>query len=118
MKTGLPERTFDSARRVVNLCRFLPERSSTDRTLASQLLRSATSIGANVEEAQSGQSRADFASKMMIACKESRETHYWLRLLVAGGTLPEKRLASPVDESDQIAAILTAIVKSARKPLT
>ncbi|PMB37920.1 four helix bundle protein [Fischerella thermalis CCMEE 5330] len=53
------------------------------RTLAQQLLRSGTSIGANVEEAQAAQSKADFIGKMMIALKQSRETRYWLRLLVA-----------------------------------
>ena len=57
------------------------------RTLSGQLLRAGTSVGANLEEAQAGQSRADFISKNAIALKEARETHYWLRLLVASALL-------------------------------
>jgi four helix bundle protein len=70
------ERTFHFAVRIVKLCQVLDERPGVGRTLARQLLRSGTSIGANVEEAQAGQSRADFRSKYSIACKEARETHY------------------------------------------
>jgi len=99
---------------VVELCLLLDERPGVSRTLASQLLRSGTSIGANVEEAQAGQSRADFLAKSYIACKEARETHYWLRLLVAGGVLPRERLAGLTDEANQLVAILTTIVKKTR----
>lgn len=74
-------RTFGFACRVVELCKALDKRHGVSRTLANQLLRSGTSIGANVEEGQAGQSRADFISKYSIACKEARETNYWLRLL-------------------------------------
>lgn len=105
------ERAFAFAVRVVKLCQELDELRGVPRTLANQLLRSATSIGANLEESKGGQSRADFRSKVSIALKESRETHYWLRLLVASNLLPEKRLASLLNESDQITAILTTIVK-------
>jgi four helix bundle protein len=65
----------------VKLCRYLEEKPGTGRTLSNQLLKAATSVGANSEEAQAGQSRADFISKNAIALKEPRETHYWLRLL-------------------------------------
>ena len=65
------------------LCQTLDQTPGVSRTLANQLLRSGTSIGANVEEGQGGQSRADFISKYSIACKEARETHYWLKLLAA-----------------------------------
>jgi four helix bundle protein len=77
-------------------------------------LRSGTSVGANVEEAQGGQSRADFLSKISIACKESRETHYWLRLLAASRLVPESRLIELLDESNQLIAILTAIIRKTR----
>lgn len=108
------ERAFAFAVRVVKLCRVLDQTPGVSRTLANQLLRSGTSIGANLEESKGGQSRADFLSKISIALKESRETHYWLRLLVASDILPEKQLAPLLDESDQITAILTTIVKKVR----
>jgi four helix bundle protein len=84
------------------------------RTLATQLLRSGTSIGANVEEAQGSQSRADFVAKSYIACKEARETHYWLRLLAAAKVVQPERLSYLTDEANQLVAILTSIVKKAR----
>lgn len=108
------ERTFEFAIRVVNLCQTLDEKPGVSRTLANQLLRSGTSIGSNVEESQAGQSRADFISKLYIACKEARETHYWLRLLVASNILPESKLSELVNEANQIIAILTTIIKNSR----
>ena len=74
----ITERTFEFAVQVVKLCQVLDEQPGAGRTLSRQLIRSGTSIGANVEEAQSGQSRADFISKLQIALKEARETRYWL----------------------------------------
>lgn len=114
-KHDLPERTFEFARRVVKLCQLLDQRPGVSRTLANELLRSGTSIGANVEEGQAGQSRADFLSKLSIACKEARETHYWLRLLAATETVREARLSELLDEADQLIAILTTITKKTRK---
>lgn len=111
----LPSRTFEFARRVVKLCASLDATPGISRTLANQLLRSGTSIGANVEEGQASQSRADFTSKYSIACKEARETLYWLRLLAAAQIVPEKRLTPLIDESNQLVSILTAIVKKTRK---
>lgn len=66
---------------IVKLCRLLDEKPGVSRTMANQLLRAGTSIGANVKEGQAGQNEADFIAKYSIACKEARETHYWLRLL-------------------------------------
>ena len=74
-RRDLPERTFEFARRVVLLCRELDEKPGVSRTMAQQLLRSACSVGANVEEGQGSQSRADFTTKYSIACKEARESH-------------------------------------------
>ena len=108
------ERTFRFAVWVVKLCQALDEPPGVGRTLARQLLRSGTSIGANVEEAQAAQSRADFVSKFCIACKESRETHYWPRLIAECKLVPATRLGEITQECDELVAILTAIVKNSR----
>jgi four helix bundle protein len=113
-KRDLPARTFEFARRIVMLCRTLEQTPGVNRTLANQLLRSGTSIGANVEEGQASQSRADFISKYSIACKEARETHYWLRLFVASEILPADQLKDIIDEANQLVAILISIVKKCR----
>jgi four helix bundle protein len=113
-RRDLQERTFEFARRIVRLCQTLYETPGVNRLLSGQLLRSGTSIGANVEEAQAGQSRADFISKYSIACKEARETHYWLRLLLASGILPESELRGMIDESNQLVAILISIITATR----
>src|SRR6266849_7471941 len=114
-KRDLPERTFQFAQQVVKLCQVLDQAPGVSRTLANQLLRSGTSIGANVEEGQASQSRADFIAKYSIACKEARETHYWLRLLVASEVVAESKLRDLIDEANQLVAILTSIVKTTRK---
>jgi four helix bundle protein len=67
-----------------------------------------------VEEAQGSQSRADFIAKSYIACKEARETLYWLRVLAASKAVPQDRLAGLINEADQLTAILTSIVRNAR----
>ncbi len=71
-------------------------------------------MGANVEEGQASQSEADFISKYSIACKEARETHYWLRLLVASGIVESSRIDPLTKESNEIIAILTSIIKKLR----
>jgi four helix bundle protein len=114
-KRDLPERTFEFARRIVEMCKVLDQKPGVSRTLANQLLRSGTSVGANVEEGQAGQSRADFVSKLSIACKEARETHYWLRLLSATELVPESRLTGLLDEANQLVAILTTIIKKTKE---
>ena len=81
------------------------------RDLTRQLLRSGTSIGANLEEADAAQSKPDFISKCTIALKEARESHYWLRLLRASGKMRDgDRLLS---DANELVAILTAIVRKA-----
>ncbi len=114
MRNDLPERTFELAVRVVNLCRTLDKSPGISSTLARQLLRSGTSIGANIEEGQASQSKADFISKYSIACNEARETHYWLRLLVATNVTPKTQMADLIDEANQPIAILTTIIKKTR----
>ena len=107
-------RAFEFACRIVKLYRHLEERSSSGRVLGSQLLRSGTSVGANLEEANAGQSRADFIAKCSIALKEARETHYWLRLLAACEIAAQERLAPLISEANELVATLTTIVKNAR----
>lgn len=91
-RRDLPERTFRFAMRIVKLCQLLDDRPGVLRLLGKQIVRSGTSVGANVEEGQASQSEADFLSKYSIACKEARETLYWLRLLEASEVLPEANL--------------------------
>ena len=86
------ERTFEFSVRIVNLCSFLKQTPGGGRDLAKQLIRSGTSIGANVEESRAAQSTADFIHKLEIALKEARETRYWLRLIIASELIPENRL--------------------------
>lgn len=109
------ERTFDFALRIVKLCQQLDDQPGVARTLGWQLLRSGTSIGANVEEAQAGQSKPDFISKNAIALKEARETIYWLRLLAASKIVPMERLVELQNEASELAKIIGAIIVSAKK---
>ncbi|MGH9871166.1 MAG: four helix bundle protein [Pyrinomonadaceae bacterium] len=109
------ERTFNFSPRIIRLCQQLEEQAGVARTLGWQLLRSGTSIGANVEEAQAGQSKLDFISKNAIALKEARETVYWLRLLSASKVIPAKRLSELQQEADELAKIIGSIIVSAKR---
>ncbi|MCB0210171.1 MAG: four helix bundle protein [Anaerolineae bacterium] len=113
----IQERTFEFAKRVVKLHQYLYELGGTERVLAGQILRSGTSIGANLEEANAGQSKPDFINKCNIALKEARETLYWLRLLIECHLVSSERLSPLISEADEIVAILTTIVKNARTNL-
>lgn len=104
-------KSYAFALEVMALAKTIREKKEYD--LASQLWRAGTSIGANVEEAQAAQSRADFRSKMGIAAKEARETHYWLRLTRDGKVLDPTIISHLIDEIEAIKRILTSIVKSA-----
>ena len=83
--------------------------------VAKQLLRSGTSIGANIEEAAAAESRKDFLHKMNVALKEARETHYWLRLLAESDLTPELDVSAHLDRANDLVSILTAIVKTTRE---
>lgn len=109
------ERTFEFALRIIKLCQQLEESGGVGRTLGWQLLRSGTSVGANVEEAQAGQSKLDFISKYAIALKEARETIYWLRLLAASKIVPSKRLSELEAEAVELAKIIGAIIVSTKR---
>ena len=110
-KNDLKERSFEFTKRIIFLCQKLEQTPGVARTISNLLIRSGTSIGANIEEAHGSQSKADFTAKMYISCKEARETNYWLRLLIETKMISEKQLANLLDESNQLIAILTAIVK-------
>ena len=107
-------KSFALAVRVVRLCRHLRE-TQHEYVLSKQLLRSGTSIGANVEEAIGGISRADFCAKISIAYKEARETSYWLRLLHATDYLTLEAYTSLHHDSEEVCRILRAILNSTRK---
>lgn len=109
------ERTFAFALDIVRVCRALDEKPGVARSLGRQLLRSGTSVGANVEEAQAGQTPADFISKYAIALKEARETIYWLRLLLASGQCSEDELGPLVHEANEIAKVVGAIIVSTKR---
>ncbi len=103
--------------RAVKLYRALEkQRDGAARIIGRQFLRSATSVGANVEEAQSAESRADFAHKYAIAQKEAKESLYWLRLIRESNILPEDRLQPILRETEELYAVITAIIlKTKRK---
>ena len=114
MENNIQEKTFTFAVRIVKLCRLLREQRR-EFVLSKQLLRSGTSIGANVSEAQNAQSRADFCSKLNIALKEATETKYWLRLLEATDYLTKTEFYSIYPDCIEIEKILIASVKSVRQ---
>ncbi len=109
------ERTFEFAVRVVKLSQYLDAAPGVGRTLGKQLLRSGTSVGANIAEAQAGQSKLDFISKNAIALKEARETIYWLRLLAAANLLTSAQLSELQREAEELTRIIAAIIVSAKK---
>ena len=105
------EKSFEFAVRIVNLYKYLI-REHKEYTLSKQLLRCGTSIGANVSEAQRGQSKADFVAKMNIALKEANETHYWLRLLYRTEFLSKTQFDSLEKDIQDILGILIAICRT------
>ena len=107
-------KSFDYAVRIVNLYKHLSEEKK-EYVLSKQLLRSGTSIGANVSEALRGQSDADFISKLSIALKEANETDYWLKLLYKTDYLTEKEYDSISKDIDEIIAILVSIIKTKKR---
>ena len=102
-------KSFSLAVRVVRLYQHL-RRQFDEPVLFRQLLRSGTSVGANVEEGLGGQSTADFLSKLRIARKEARETNYWLRLLHATDYLDEAGFTSVHQDTEEVQRLLTSII--------
>jgi len=109
------QRTFGFALAIVRLYQRMEGQSGAWRVLGKELLRSGTSIGANVEEAQAGQSKADFASKYAIALKEAKETIYWLRLLKESGSLGDGSIDMLIQEADELSRIIGSIIVNSKR---
>ena len=113
MNSTIQEKSFQFAVRIVKLCRHL-QTEKKEFILSKQLLRSGTSIGANVAEAQQAQSRADFIAKLNIALKEASETEYWLRLLHETDYFEDKSFQSIWSDCNEVKSLLVSIVKSSK----
>jgi len=107
------EKSFAFALRIVKLARWL-EKEQREFVLSRQVLRSGTAIGALVREAEHGQSKADFTSKMSIALKEANETEYWIELLHQSGLIDDASHASLHPEAEELIKLLVAIVKTSK----
>ena len=107
------EKSYDFALRILQLGKYLREQQ--EYLVSKQVVRCGTSIGANVEEAQGGQSKADFIAKMQIALKEARETKYWLRLLRDGKLLETRLAESLIQDVEELLRLLNAILISSKE---
>ena len=103
------DKSYKFALRVVNLYKYLEKNESV---LSKQVLKSGTSIGANIEEAIGAQSRRDFLSKINIAYKEIRETKYWIRLLADSNYIDEKIKTSMLDDCEELLKIAGKIIST------
>ncbi len=112
MENVCADKSFAFAVRIVNLYKYLTGRKK-EFILSKQVMRSGTSIGANVAEAQRAQSKADFAAKMNIALKEANETEYWIRLLHQTEYLSKAEFHSLDEEIRELIGLLTSICKTA-----
>ena len=110
-------KSFEFAVRIVNLYKHLSQEKK-EFVLSKQLLRSGTSIGANVTEAEKAQTRPDFYTKMTIALKEANETHYWLRLLYRTEFLTSAEFKSIETDINEIVSILVSITKTVKESQT
>ncbi len=115
-KDTIGAKSMDFAVRIVNLCDFLSS-NFREYPLFNQLLRSGTSIGANVAEAKCGISERDFYAKMYIAFKECAETRYWLRLMQRTNHLTEEQFESIYNDCNELYKILSSITKTTRDSL-
>jgi four helix bundle protein len=110
------ERTFQYSLRAIKLYQFLQKQK--DRTgwiIGEQYLRSAISIGANIEEAQAGESRRDFIHKYGISQKEAKESLYWLKPLAEANIVPETKLDPLITETEEIYAVITRIIINSKR---
>ena len=110
---SIQERSFQFSIRIVRMAKFLP-RNPAGFAIADQVVRSGTSIGANIAEAQDAASHADFTHCLNISLKEARETEYWLKLIVESGILPQAKMAPLLVEIVELVKILRASVKRLR----
>ncbi len=113
MDSIVAKKAFIFAVRVLRLHKYLLE-NGCERSLGSQILRSGTSIGANIEEALCGQSKKDFIAKLSIAQKECRETMYWLRLFKESGYMEVKHFTSIYPDAEELYKLLSSIIISSK----
>ena len=114
MENVIEIKSFNFAVSIVNLYKNLTD-TKKEYVLSKQLLRSGTSIGANVAEAEQAQSKPDFVSKMNIALKETSETKYWIKLLKATEFLSEKESNSLLADCVELEKLLVSIIKSSKQ---
>ena len=113
MNNVIESKSFRFSVRIVKLVRYI-RKNQKEYTLTGQLIRAGTSIGANIVEAEQGQSRADFIAKVNIALKEAVETRYWLRLLHATDYLTDREFDSMLLDCEELIKMLISIVKTSR----
>ncbi len=111
MSSIIENKSFNFSIQIISLVKVL--RAKKEFVFADQLLKSATSIGANVSEAGAGQSKKDFTSKMAIASKEARETRYWLKL-IDKSNLVDLDLTAHLNDIEELIKILTKILKTSQ----
>jgi len=114
-RRDITERTFAFGVEVITFCERFGAKAGARRMIAGQLLRSGTSVGANVEEAQGAQGRKDFIAKMSIALKEARESRYWLRSICASKLFTDTPIPELIQEATELCNILAAIIVSTRR---
>ena len=107
-------KSFAFAIRIVNTYKYL-QSEKKEFVLSKQMLRSGTSIGANVEEAIGGQSKKDFIAKISIAYKEARETKYWINLLFATNYMEENAANALLQDIEELSKILSSILVSSKE---
>ena len=112
----LSVKSYKFALRTVKLCKFM-NAEHKEFVLSKQVLRSGTSIGANIEESIHAQSKPDFIHKLSIAQKEASETNYWLRLLRDSDYINEKLAGSMINDCEEVQKLLTASIKTAKSNL-
>lgn len=110
----LLEKSYRFALRIVKLCRYLTD-EKREFVLSKQILASGTSIGAQIEEAQQGESRAGFLHQLSIANKHAFKTNFWLRLLHDGDYLNEKQFQSLLENCEELQKLLISSLKTTRK---
>ena len=110
----IQKRLVDFAARIIKVSDSLPN-TKAGKHIASQILRSGTSPAPNYAEARGAESSADFVHKIKVAHKELNETEVWLQIIIASDILKKEKLASLLDECNQLARILSASIKTARQ---
>ncbi|MBE6720597.1 MAG: four helix bundle protein [Ruminococcaceae bacterium] len=113
MNNIVEEKSFEFAKRIVNLKKYLVSKFN-EYTLSDQVLRSGTSVGANIVEAQNARTNAEFISKISIAQGECSETKYWINLLYETNYISEKEYFSLYSECDEIYKILSSILLTSK----